>query len=80
MTIIRPISHIDPAVSVVIPTLPDNDLEVVSALKKQSDDEFEVIVVSDASLSRTEARNKGIEEANADLVVQTDDDCAPPED
>jgi glycosyltransferase involved in cell wall biosynthesis len=80
MTVERPINLPDADVSVVIPTVPENKLKVISALEEQSDGKFEVIVVADASLSRTEARNRGIKEANADIVAQTDDDCAPPHD
>jgi GT2 family glycosyltransferase len=80
MPVERPISHSDPAVSVVIPTIPEYELKTLSALRDQTADRFEVVVVSDASLNRCEARNKGIEEANADIVAQTDDDCYPPAD
>ncbi|GAA0728019.1 glycosyltransferase involved in cell wall biosynthesis [Halorubrum trapanicum] len=80
MAIERPITHPDPAVSVVIPTIPEYELKTLSALQKQTEDQFEVVVVSDASLNRCEARNKGIEEANAEVIAQTDDDCYPPED
>lgn len=78
MTVLRPISHPDPQVSVVIPTLPKNGYEPPDLLQNQTFDAYEVIVVSDAELNRCEARNKGIEVADADIVAQTDDDCIPP--
>lgn len=80
MAIKRPISHPDPAVSVVIPTIPEYELKTLSALREQTEKKFEVVVVSDASLNRCEARNKGIEKANAEIIAQTDDDCYPPPD
>lgn len=80
MAIERPISHPDPAVSVVIPTIPDYELKTLSALRTQTEDRFEVVIVSDASLDRCEARNKGIKAASADVIAQTDDDCYPPDD
>lgn len=80
MTIKRPITHHDPLVSVVIPTIPDYELKTLSALQNQTEDRFEVVVVSDASLDRCEARNRGMEEADAEIIAQTDDDCYPPKD
>ena len=78
MTIERPITHDDPDVSVVIPTIPKNSHEqVVDDLRNQTYDEFEVLVVNDDTLDICEARNAGIEEANADIVALTDDDCRP---
>lgn len=78
MAVTKPISHSDPRVSVIIPTIPSNELTALSALEIQTEDKFEVIVVSDASIDRCEARNKGIEAANAEIIAQTDDDCLPP--
>lgn len=80
MAVNRPITAPNPSVSVVIPTLPEYELQTLPALEAQTTDQFEVIVVSDASINRCEARNKGIEEAKADVIAQTDDDCRPPED
>lgn len=81
MTIERPITHDDPDVSVVIPTIPENSHEqVVEDLREQTYDDFEVLVVNDGTLDICEARNAGIEEANADIVALTDDDCRPPAD
>jgi GT2 family glycosyltransferase len=79
MSVFRRIKHADPEISVVIPTLPDNSYGPPESLQNQSLDAYEVVVISDADLNRCEARNKGIEVANADIVAQTDDDCIPPE-
>ncbi|SEP31141.1 Glycosyl transferase family 2 [Halorientalis persicus] len=78
MPIHHPITHPDPNVSVVIPTIPENEYEVPPALVNQTADKYEVIVVSDASINRCEARNRGIKTAEADVIAQTDDDCRPP--
>jgi glycosyltransferase involved in cell wall biosynthesis len=78
MVLKRPITHSDPYVSVVIPTIPSNELTVLAALNVQTEDQFEVIIVSDASIDRCEARNRGIEAADGDIIAQTDDDCLPP--
>lgn len=79
MTIERPIRAADPAVSVVVPTIPANDHStVVEFLRRQRFENFEVIVVDDADLDICEARNAGIEAAGADVVALTDDDCEPP--
>jgi glycosyltransferase involved in cell wall biosynthesis len=64
---------------VVIPTIPENEFEIPSTLRRQTIGRYEVIVVSDASIDRCEARNRGMECATADIVAQTDDDCRPPE-
>ncbi|WP_327050924.1 glycosyltransferase [Halomicrococcus gelatinilyticus] len=75
----RPYASADPDVSVVVPTLPTNDHdEVVDALRAGTADAFEVLVVDDADLDICEARNAGIEAAEADVVALTDDDCVPP--
>jgi len=80
MTVNKPITDSNPDVSVVIPTIPEYELQTLSALKKQTNNKFEAVVVSDEQINRCEARNKGIEAANAEVVAQTDDDCRPPED
>ena len=80
MTVERPITHDDPDVSVVIPTIPANSHEqVINDLREQTHDAFEVLVVNDDELSVCEARNRGIEEVSAPLIAFTDDDCRPPE-
>ncbi|MGA9401890.1 glycosyltransferase family 2 protein [Haladaptatus sp.] len=78
MAIEYPITATDPQISVVIPTIPDNNHdEVVACLKSQTHNSFEVLVVNDANLDICEARNAGIEAANAAVVALTDDDCRP---
>ncbi|GAA0546225.1 hypothetical protein GCM10008994_21420 [Halorubrum ejinorense] len=79
MSVIKPITHPNPEVSVAIPTLPKNDYEPPEPLRNQSFNAYEVVVISDAELNRCEARNKGMEAAEADIIAQTDDDCIPPE-
>ncbi|MFB6202800.1 MAG: glycosyltransferase family 2 protein [Halorhabdus sp.] len=74
----KPIVSPDPNVSVVIPTIPENDHEqVVSNLRDQTHDNYEVIVVNDPYLDICEARNRGIEVAIAPIVALTDDDTRP---
>lgn len=78
MTILQPVTSDTPDVSVVIPTIPVNSHEtVVECLRDQTFKSFEVLVVNDANLDICEARNSGIEAANADVVALTDDDCRP---
>lgn len=77
----RPITHPEPELSVVVPTIPANDHRaVVDALREQTAGAFEVVVVDDDTLDICEARNAGIEAAGADLVALTDDDASPPAD
>lgn len=81
MTVERPITHDDPDVSVVIPTIPANSHEqVVKDLREQTYDEFEVLMVNDSTTSVCEARNRGLDQAAAAIVAFTDDDCRPPRD
>lgn len=70
----------DPALSVVIPSIPANDHgRTVAHLHEQTLREpYEVIVVSDASINRSVARNRGLAKAAANIVALTDDDTAPP--
>lgn len=78
MSVLRPISSPTPEISVVVPTIPSNDHSaVVECLRRQSIEDFEVIVVNDADRDICEARNAGIRTAEADVVVLTDDDCRP---
>jgi glycosyltransferase involved in cell wall biosynthesis len=79
MVIKRPIAHPNPEVSVVIPTLPENEFELPDTIKNQTMSEYEVVVVSDTKLNRCEARNEGMKSAKGDIIAQTDDDCRPPE-
>lgn len=77
----RPCTSAEPRVSVVIPTLPGRDYDgVVAALRDQTAEAFEVLVVEDGSLDICEARNEGIRAAGGDVVALTDDDCRPPAD
>lgn len=82
MSIERPVRTRDPAVSVVVPSVPDHDhARTVALLEAQAfDHPYEVIVVNDGSIDRSEARNRGIEAASVDVVALTDDDCEPPAD
>lgn len=72
----------DPVISVVIPSTPENDLgTTLACLDTQTFDEsYEVLVVNDSSLDRSEARNTGLRNASAEIVALTDDDTEPPED
>lgn len=72
----------EPAISVVIATIPANDhTTVCSHLENQAfAGEWELIVVNDANLDRCEARNVGLMEAASDIVAFTDDDTQPPTD
>jgi glycosyltransferase involved in cell wall biosynthesis len=79
MPIESPITHTDPAASVVVPTIPAHDADdLVRTLREQTVDRFELLLVNDASLDRCEARNTGTEAASAPIVAFTDDDCQPP--
>lgn len=71
-----------PAISVVIPSIPDNDHSITTRhlAEQEFDEEYEVVVVNDASLDRSEARNLGLRRARAEIVALTDDDCKPPVD
>ncbi|WP_458188193.1 glycosyltransferase family 2 protein [Haladaptatus sp. NG-WS-4] len=78
MLIECPLTASEPKISVVIPTLPTNSHEeVVAFLESQTFNAFEVLIVNDATLNICEARNVGIEAANANIVALTDDDCRP---
>lgn len=70
----------DPGVSVVIPTYPGSDHDRVCELleAEQTLDGFEIVVVNDGDLDICEARNVGIERAEAPVVALTDDDVNPP--
>lgn len=76
----RLIADADPAISVVIPTLPDRTLEVLPSLQAQTLDRFEVVVIEDRERSISAARNAGLMEAGAPIVANTDDDCRVPAD
>lgn len=78
MVVKKPIEHPNPTVSVVIPTIPENDYRLVDTLQSQTVDDYEVVVVSDNSLDICEARNLGIQRAEGSIIANTDDDCRPP--
>lgn len=82
MSLLRPVDSPAPAVSVVIGSTPAYDHSgVVDALQAQSAPfPYEVVIVNDGHLDRSAARNVGLEEARADVVALTDDDCRPPAD
>jgi len=64
-------------VSVVIPTIPGREKLIhraIKSIKAQTYKNIEPIVVEDASISATEARNKGIYKANGFTTVLLDDD------
>jgi glycosyltransferase involved in cell wall biosynthesis len=72
----------DPAISVVVPSVPAYDHEpTMACLAAQSfGDPYEVILVDDGSIDRSAARNRGLEAADAEVVALTDDDTRPPAD
>lgn len=70
-----------PHISVVIPTIPRRDHEeTVRAIKQQTYEDYEIIVVNDDELTTVEARNLGIESARGSIIANTDDDCIPSKD
>ncbi|AFK18237.1 glycosyltransferase family 2 protein [Haloferax mediterranei ATCC 33500] len=73
-------SAAEPALSVVIPSVPTHDhSQTVAHLREQTLSEpYEILVVDDASVDRSVARNIGLETADADVVALTDDDTTPP--
>ncbi|MFB6101616.1 MAG: glycosyltransferase family 2 protein [Haloplanus sp.] len=72
----------DPAVSVVVPSVPAYDHEpTVACLEAQDvDASYEIVLVDDGSVDRSAARNQGLEAASAPVVALTDDDTRPPAD
>jgi len=70
----------DPAISVVIPSVPGYDHgPTVDCLEAQTvSDPYEVLVVENGELDRAEARNRGLDAAEAPVVAFTDDDTRPP--
>ena len=71
----------DPAVSVVVPSVPAYDHEpTIAELEAQTlDRPYEIILVDDGTVDRSAARNRGLEAASAEVVAMTDDDTRPPE-
>ena len=80
MTVEYVLSAPNPVLSVVIPSVPEHDhSRTVEHLRSQTlTAPYEVLVVDDASLDRSAARNRGLESAAADVVALTDDDTEPP--
>ncbi|WP_251341944.1 glycosyltransferase family 2 protein [Haloplanus halophilus] len=72
----------DPAVSVVVPSVPASDHRpTMACLRAQAfDGDYEILLVDDGSVDRSEARNRGLEAASAGVVALTDDDTRPPAD
>jgi len=70
----------DPVLSVVVPSVPAYDHgPTVACLEAQTlDAPYEVILVDDARLDRSAARNRGLRAAEAEVVALTDDDTRPP--
>jgi len=71
-----------PAVSVVVPSVPAYDHgPTIACLEAQRlDAPYEIILVDDGEIDRSEARNRGLEAASAEVVALTDDDTRPPAD
>lgn len=82
MTVDRVRPAAAPVLSVVVPSLPAYDHgSTIECLHRQSlEAPYEVLLVEDASLDRSEARNRGLQAARSDLVAFTDDDTRPPRD
>jgi glycosyltransferase involved in cell wall biosynthesis len=70
----------DPALSVVVPSVPAYDHEpTMACLADQTlGEDYEVILVDDGDIDRSEARNRGLRAASAPVVALTDDDTRPP--
>lgn len=70
----------NPALSVVIPSVPEYDHRpTVAHLDDQTFEKpYEVLIVNDGSLDRSAARNEGLRQASAEVVALTDDDTKPP--
>ena len=72
------VSEEDPDISVVIPSLPEHEVQGSAELQNQLCNSYEVLIVRDGSLDICEARNAGIEAASAEYIALTDDDTRPP--
>lgn len=80
MSIERPIADPKPDVSVVVATVPGSDTgRLLKHLEAQNTARrFEVVLVENASVDRSRARNRGIRAARAPILALTDDDTVPP--
>lgn len=64
-------------VSIIIPTVPKRGNELkktLKTIKSQTYKNIETVVVNDASISATEARNVGIQKAKGKFITTSDDD------
>ena len=70
----------DPAMSVVVPSIPAYDHgPTVDCLQAQAfEAPYEIVLVDDGTVDRSAARNRGLEAASAAVVALTDDDTRPP--
>lgn len=80
MQVFKPIEHPSPRVSVVIPTIPENHIQTLAGLESQTVSNYEVLIIEGDEIDICEARNIGINESNAPIIANTDDDCVPPDD
>lgn len=82
MSVERVTNGKNPKLSIVIPTIPESDhIRVCNILQEQEfDPDYETIIVNDGELDICEARNEGVQEADANLIAVTDDDTTPPSD
>lgn len=79
--LLRPVTADHPEISVVVPSIPSNDHgPVIDRLRANEGVSFEMLVANDDEVGVCEARNAGLEAAEADIVAFTDDDCQPPDD
>ena len=70
----------NPELSVVVPSVPAHDASATAGrlIGQTVDCSYEVLLVNDATLDRSAARNAGLRTAAAPVVALTDDDCLPP--
>ncbi len=79
MSIRRPIETRHPDVSVVVATTRSHSTDRLlrHLQRQQTAREFEVLLVENAAINRSQARNRGIRAARAPIVALTDDDTVP---
>ncbi|MFB6193655.1 MAG: glycosyltransferase family 2 protein [Halobaculum sp.] len=68
-----------PTVSVVVPSVPasDHDPTLACLADQTTAHPYEVLLVEDATIDRSVARNRGLRAAAGDVVAFTDDDTRP---